>query len=190
LSAPRLRFDDVSLVRGGRLLFRNLDITLLPGEAVQVIGPNGSGKSSLLRLAANLLSPTTGRVQRSAVALSDEKLALDPELELRRALLFWSRLGGGAERLDGVLAGLGIDHLAQVPVGLLSTGQARRASLARVAASNARLWLLDEPANGLDGDGLARLSAMLRGHLRSGGAVVGASHVPLPGAWRSLELGP
>ena len=82
-----------------------------------------------------------------------------------------------------------IDHLAEVPVRLLSSGQVKRAALARVAASRARLWLLDEPLNALDTDGRKRLSALVERHLEAGGAVLAASHQQLGGDWRKLELG-
>ena len=72
---------------------------------------------------------------------------------------------------------------------LLSSGQAKRATLARVAASGTPLWLLDEPLNGLDAAGIEQLDRMVRAHLATGGAVLAASHQPLPGEWRRLELG-
>ena len=180
---PLLRFEHVALRRGGRLLFENLDLALGPGEALQVTGPNGSGKSSLIRLAAGLLRPERGAVDRTAVALADDGLALDRELPLGRALAFW-----GGETDEGLKA-LGLSALADVPVRLLSAGQAKRAALARVAASGASLWLLDEPANGLDSTGIERLRALLERHRQTGGAVVAASHSPLSGEWRQLELG-
>ena len=79
---------------------------------------------------------------------------------------------------------MGLDRLADVPVRMLSTGQRKRAVLARVIAAPARLWLLDEPANGLDGDGQARLEAAVAAHRAKGGAILAASHQPLalPGA--------
>ena len=178
-----LHVDAVTLRRGGRLLFQDLDFALGPGEALQVTGPNGSGKSSLLRLAAGLLRPESGEIQRSPLALADDNLALDPELPLGRALRFW----GGATA-SGMEA-LGIDHLAAVPVRLLSSGQTKRATLARVLASGARLWLLDEPLNALDRDGSERLGRIIADHLRSGGAILAASHQLLPGDPARLELG-
>lgn len=180
---PLLRFEDVALRRGGRLLFEGLDLELGPGEALQVAGPNGSGKSSLIRLAAGLLRAERGRIERSQVALADEHPALDRELPLKRALRFWE----GA--VDESMAALGLAHLAEVPVRLLSSGQAKRATLARVAASGAPLWLLDEPLNALDADGAERLSQLVENHRAAGGAVVAASHIDLPGEWRRLELG-
>lgn len=181
---PLLRFEGVTLRRGGRLLFDGLDLKLGPGEALHLSGPNGSGKSSLIRLAAGLLRADAGWVERSALALADDKLALDRELPLKRALAFW-----GDDRLDGAMDSLGLAQLADVPVRLLSAGQARRASLARVAASGAPLWLLDEPFNGLDSDGAQRLEALVGAHRMRGGAVLAASHGQLVGDWAMLELG-
>ena len=187
--SPLLRFDQVALRRGGRLLFEDLSFTLEGGGRLQVTGPNGSGKSSLIRLAAGLLGAEHGRVDRSALALQDERLALDAELPLERALRFWARLARSEARVPAALDALGLAALAQVPVRLLSTGQRRRAKLARVAASGAPLWLLDEPLNGLDGDGVARAEALIAAHLRSGGAVLAASHGGWSEAWPQLELG-
>lgn len=177
-----LRFEQVALRRGGRLLFENIDLALGAGEALQVSGPNGSGKSSLIRLAAGLLRPDRGTVKRSTLALADDNLALDRELPLRAALRFWK----GA--VDEAIDILGIAHLAQVPVRLLSSGQAKRATLARVAASGAPLWLLDEPLNALDDDGIRRLGDLLERHRTRGGAVLAASHQPLPGRMATLGL--
>jgi heme exporter protein A len=186
---PLLRFDTVTLRRGGRLLFERLDLELGPGEALHITGPNGSGKSSLIRLAAGLLQAQAGRVDRTDLALSDETLALDRELPLRRALLFWARLGHAAAKLDAAMEAMGLGELQDVPVRLLSSGQTKRATLARVAASAAQLWLLDEPLNGLDGDGVERLDALIARHRASGGAVLAASHGPLGGDWAQLDLG-
>lgn len=180
---PLLRFEQVALRRGGRLLFEDLDLAVGPGEALLVTGPNGSGKSSLLRLAAGLLRPERGKVEHSGLALADDRLALDRELPLGKALEFWGGATGEA------LEALGLAAFIDVPVRLLSAGQAKRASLARVAASRASLWLLDEPLNGLDRAGLERFAALVDRHREAGGAVVAASHSPLGGNWTGLEMG-
>ena len=186
---PLLRFEGVALTRGGRLLFEGLDLAIGPGEALHVTGPNGSGKSSLIRLAAGLLEPSAGRVDSCDAALADEHLALDRELPLRRALGFWTAWQGAFDRLDPAMDLLGLTPLADVPVRLLSTGQKKRAALARVTASGAPLWLLDEPLNGLDSEGTERLNALVARHRSTGGALLAASHLPLAGEWRKLELG-
>jgi len=177
-----LRFEDVALQRGGRLLFEELSFELGAGERLQVVGRNGSGKSSLLRLAAGLLRAGRGRVERSPLALADDAPALDRELPLGQALQFWNRAP------EQAMDALGLGHLALVPVRLLSSGQLKRATLARVAASNAPLWLLDEPLNALDVDGAKRLGSLVERHLETGGAVLAASHQKLGGDWRKIEL--
>ena len=179
-----LRFEGVALRRGGRVLFEGLSFDLGPGERLQVTGPNGSGKSSLIRLAAGLLRPERGRVDRSSRALADDGIALDREQPLGRALQFWN--ASPEKAMDA----LGLVHLALVPVRLLSSGQLKRATLARVAASGAPLWLLDEPLNALDVEGAKRLGLLVERHLESGGAVLAASHQRLGGEWRELELKP
>ncbi|MBV9749029.1 MAG: heme ABC exporter ATP-binding protein CcmA [Acetobacteraceae bacterium] len=179
-----LEMTDVACVRGGRLLFEGLDVRLGPGEALVVTGPNGAGKSSLLRLAAGLLAPAAGLVRRAArVALMAEAAALEPELTRGQALGFWARLdGGGPGAVEQSLARVGLAELAGLPVRLLSTGQRRRAALARVVASGAGLWLLDEPANGLDVGSVAVLEGLVARHRDGGGAVVMATHLPLDAA--------
>jgi heme exporter protein A len=174
----------LGLVRGGRLLFEQLDFELAPGAALHIQGPNGCGKSSLLRLVAGLLKPTTGRIERPNAALADEALALDRELPLVGALQFWR-----GPLLEDAMAAFELNPLADVPVRLLSTGQAKRARLARVMASGAPLWLLDEPLNGLDRKGVEELDRAIAGHRARGGLVLAASHLPLSGEWRRLELG-
>ena len=175
--SERLRLERVTGRRGGRTLFEGLSLVLGPGAAALVTGPNGSGKSSLLRIAAGLLAPAAGRVEAASAALADEQGAFDERQRLGQALAFWARLdaadaGGGVEAM-------GLSHLTDVPVRMLSTGQRKRAVLARVAASGAPLWLLDEPANGLDADGQARLAAAMERHRAAGGAILAASHQPL-----------
>ena len=183
MKAP-LQLDGVACRRGGRLLFEGLSLGLAAGEAALVAGPNGVGKSSLLRLAAGLLRPAAGRVDRAEAALADEHLALDERQKLGDALAFWVR-----DARPGIEA-MGLAHLVEVPVRMLSTGQRKRAALARVVAGTAPLWLLDEPGNGLDAEGLDRLQAAMAGHRAGGGAILAASHQPLglAGA-RILALG-
>lgn len=173
---PLLLMAGVTAARGGRILFERMDIVLRAGEAMVVAGPNGSGKSSMLRVAAGLLRPVAGNVERGRTALADEQLALEPRRTLAAALGFWAALDG----VDAAtaMAKMGLERLSGVPVRMLSTGQRKRAALARVIASGAPLWLLDEPANGLDRDGQERLAAAMAEHREAGGAIMAATHQP------------
>lgn len=185
-----LRLDRIACARGGRLLFEGLDLALDAGDAAVVTGPNGAGKSSLLRLCAGLLRPSAGTVEAASRALLAEQASLDAERTLARALGFWASLDGAGRRVATALAALDLADLADVPVRLLSTGQRRRAGLARVVASGAALWLLDEPANGLDAASTGRLEELIAAHRAAGGGVLVATHLPLalPGA-RGIALG-
>ena len=176
MQACRLAARDLACRRGDRILFRNLSLSLAPGDALQVTGPNGTGKSSLIRILAGLLRPYAGSVEREGrIALIDERMALDAHVPLERALAFWGRVDGVMERVTA----LGLDDLLDVPVRYLSTGQKKRAALARVAASGASVWMLDEPLNGLDVDWAKRAQHMIELHRAAGGIAVIASHLPL-----------
>ena len=171
-----LAFHGVACARRGTALFADLSFALSPGDAALVTGPNGIGKSSLIRIAAGLLAPAAGRIVRDGdCALLGEAHALDPERRLGDALGFWARLDGGRP----ALAALGLASVADAPVRILSTGQRRRGGIARVVASGAPIWLLDEPANGLDAAGIALLERLVAEHRRTGGIVLAATHLPL-----------
>lgn len=175
-----LTLTDIACVRGDRTLFDGVSLAIAPGEATAVTGPNGVGKSSLIRIAAGLLTPTTGSVERTGdQALMAEASALDAERSLGDALRFWAALDGRADAVSDALEAVGLAPLADVPVRWLSTGQRRRAALARVIASGAPIWLLDEPANGLDTQSIAMLEGVVARHRASGGIALIATHIAL-----------
>jgi heme exporter protein A len=177
--------------RGERLVFTGLSFRVAAGAALLLRGPNGSGKSSLLRCMAGLLAPVAG-----AQTWNDQPIALDadahrarlrylghqdaikPALTVLENLALWQQLHGRHDvvAIGGALAGLGLDHLAELPARLLSAGQRRRVALARLLASPASLWLLDEPTTALDDDGVERFARMVSDHRAAGGLVVLSSH--------------
>lgn len=170
----RLAAHDLSCRRGERVLFAGLGFALGPGEALQVAGANGIGKSSLLRILAGLLHPFSGSVDGvGAVGLVDERPALDLALPLGKALAFWQRIDG---EHDNQHLRLGLSDLLDVPVAYLSTGQKKRAAFARLIGQNALVWLLDEPLNGLDGEGAMLIQDLASEHCRAGGICLIASH--------------
>ncbi len=176
--APSLALNNVAVIRGNRLVLSGLSVTANAGDVIWVRGANGCGKSTLLRLIAGLLPKASGEIMCDGkIALADENLALDANLTVEKALLFWANLDGSspADR-DAALTSMDLLALSDIPVRFLSTGQRKRASIARVLASNAAIWLLDEPYNGLDSASSTRLDQAILKHVAKGGIVLVAAH--------------
>lgn len=188
--------------RGGETVFANVDFSLEDGEALVVTGPNGSGKSTLLRVVADLLPAAGGSVRfegggekwptpSSACHYLGHLNAMKTALTVNENLDFWQRFAGEpALGIAEALEEVGLGHIGHLPFGYLSTGQKRRAALARLLVSRRPVWLLDEPTAGLDKASEARLSEMMERHLDEGGIIVAATHLPLGiEGVKSLDMG-
>lgn len=184
-----LQAEGLAAIRGERLVFSGLSFALPPGGALLLEGPNGSGKSTLLRVLAGLGRAETGTLRWNGEdALSDRTThatrvaylghqdAVKPGLTVAENLAFW----GTPPEIEAALARLNLARLAPLPARMLSAGQKRRLSLARLALAAAPIWLLDEPTLGLDTASVAALGTMLAAHRAGGGVVLAATHLPLP----------
>jgi heme exporter protein A len=195
VTAPRLAGRQLACRRGGRLVFRDLDLDLAPGEALLLTGPNGSGKSSLLRLLAGLTPPAAGTLTLDGTPAHREALArsvalLGHENAIKSVLTVGEQLDATSCGRDAALQAFDLLALRDTPARLLSAGQKRRAALARVLASGRAIWLLDEPTLGLDAASQALLARAVEGQRGRGGSVVIATHAPLDiAAPRELRLG-
>jgi len=187
----RLIAEGISASRGGEAVFEDVGFALGAGESLVVTGPNGAGKSTLLRVVAGLLPVTSGRVDfegggesfpspPAACHYLGHLNAMKPALTVAENLRFWQAfLGSTRLDVDAALAAVGLGGLGHLPYAILSTGQKRRASIARLLASHRPVWLLDEPTAGLDAASEAGFTGLMKAHLAEGGIVMAATHLPL-----------
>jgi heme exporter protein A len=188
---PTIRLENAVILRGSRMVLKGFSLEAASGEIIWIRGANGSGKSTLFRALAGLLPLAAGTMEvAGTLALTDEAVALDPESSLEDSLKFWAKLdGASAKQLETALEALDLVPLAELPVRLLSAGQKRRGALARMIASGAQIWLLDEPYNGLDQANVVRLDDALQRHAVAGGIALVASHIaPTVNVSRSVTL--
>jgi heme exporter protein A len=195
-AGPDLIAEEIACRRGERLVFAGVSFCLPAGGALMLTGANGSGKTSLLRVLATLVTPAAGRILWGGLPIEADLPAyrgrlhylghqdgVKPGLTPRETLLFWAGLRGEAHRnapsVEAALAAFALGAVAEWPCRWLSAGQRRRLALARVVATGAPVWLLDEPTTGLDDDNVVRLECVIAGHRGAGGRIVVASHTPL-----------
>jgi heme exporter protein A len=196
-----VRLEALAIERGGRVLFRDLNLHLAAGEAVAVIGANGSGKTSLLRAVAGLLLPLAGKVlfegggsaadaRRTGCHLLGHQDGVKGARTAREELLFQCRWCGAADEAAlGAAERLGLSRQLGLETRRLSAGQKRRLALARLVAAPRPLWLLDEPLAPIDLAGRALVGEIMAAHISGGGLILAAVHDPLPIAARTLALG-
>lgn len=195
--APVVRLRSVVALVGRFPALAGTDLDVAAGEVVLVQGPNGVGKTSLLRACAGLVPIASGealvlghdlrrdrRSVRAGVGLLGHAGFLYDDLTAEENVRFVARAADSAgdeeqarARVGTALARLGLGgRLGEVPVGSLSAGQRRRASIAALVVRRARLWLLDEPHAGLDADGRDLLDELVREAVGGGATVVFTSH--------------
>ncbi len=197
----RLRVENLSCRRGGRLIFEGVSLSLGRGEVLALTGRNGAGKSSLIAMLCGRLRPDGGviRVEGADDAeltelshLVGHRDGLKTALTARENLAFaQDLLGNPAASPESALEAVGLAHVASLPVGYLSAGQRRRVALARLLLSQRPYWFLDEPMSALDATSQTMLAGLMRNHLGAGGAILAATHGPLGlDEARELRIGP
>lgn len=187
----RLIAENLSGERGGQTVFSGIGFSLGEGDALTVTGPNGSGKSTLLRIVAGLLPPAAGTVRMegggeafptaaAAAHYLGHLNAMKPTLTVAENLAFWRDFSGETDlSVDEALETVALGGIGHLPFGYLSTGQKRRASIARLLVSRRPLWLLDEPTAGLDAGSERQFARLMEKHRAGGGMILAATHLPL-----------
>jgi heme exporter protein A len=180
-----ISFEKVEKRFAALVALRGVTLTISAGEFVALLGPNGAGKTTLLRIAAQLTTPTSGRVVFAAasangeapkrrIAMVGHNTSLYDELNAAENLKLFAQLYGlddARTRAARALDSCGLASRAGSIVRTFSRGMRQRLSIARALLTSPGLLLLDEPAAGLDRQGLAWLGETLA-RLRSDGATV------------------
>jgi heme exporter protein A len=184
-SPTGLRFENIDKRYGGLLALRGVSLAIAPGECVVVAGRNGSGKTTLLRVAARLVRPSKGQLSLSGGAGGEEEDAIRPgfvahatmvydELTAEENLLLFARLQGTAQprnRVEALLQEVGLSDRRASLVRTFSRGMRQRVAIARALLLEPAVLLLDEPATGLDPQGVSWLAAAVR-RLRDSGRTI------------------
>lgn len=202
-----LEVSNLACSRGDHRLFSGLSFALYPGQIMQVQGANGSGKTSLLRTLCGFMMPDEGAITWCGEDVRDldeeyyaEMMylghlnAIKDELSALENLRISAGLSGvelSEKEAMSVLRRMGLRGRELLPTKVLSQGQRRRVALARLLASDAKLWILDEPLTALDVGAVALIQELIAEHLAQQGMVIFTTHQPLEVAgmeMRSLSL--
>lgn len=169
---------DVEKRFGEQRALKGVTLRLEKGEVVGLLGPNGAGKSTLMRLVTGYLPPTSGRIEVCGFDVMEEPLEtkrrvgylpehnpLHEEMYVREYLRFVAGVHGVAnrnERVDAVLAEVGLTPEVHKQIGQLSKGYRQRVGLAQALIHDPEVLILDEPTSGLDPNQLVDIRTLIR----------------------------
>jgi ABC-2 type transport system ATP-binding protein len=173
---------------GERTAVDRLTMAVPAGRVTGFVGPNGAGKSTTIRMLLGLIRPTTGTATVLGRGLAEaaaylprvgalvEGPAVYPRLNGRDNLKVLGRLAGDTSRIDGVLEAVGLADRAGDAVSTYSLGMRQRLAIAAALLGEPRLVILDEPANGMDPEGIRDIRRLLHALARRGVTVFVSSH--------------
>jgi heme exporter protein A len=177
VASPLLSASGLGMIRGERVLFTGIGLSVEAGQSVVLRGSNGAGKTTLLRILAGLTRPEAGEITRNgAHHWFAHREGLKPHETPRTHLALWAKAWGSSINVDDVLARMSLKRPADVPARYLSAGQRRRAALGRLLLEDRPIWLLDEPYTALDSEGRALVLELIDHHLSNGGGIIAAIH--------------
>jgi len=180
-----LRFQNIDKRYGGLLALRGVSLVIAPGECVVFAGRNGSGKTTLLRIAARLVRPSRGTLSFSSESQAGDARSIRPgfvahatmvydELTAEENLLLFARLQEVEQpenRVETLLNEVGLSDRRASLVRTFSRGMRQRVAIARALLHEPSVLLLDEPATGLDPQGVTWLAEAIR-RLRDSGRTI------------------
>src|SRR4051794_28736610 len=186
-----IKAEELTKRRGGRALVSDVTFRCQPGTPTGFRGPNGAGKTTTMRMPVGLSAPDSGQALLFGESSRDLPnpgrrvgILLDPSAQPagrrgREALAVSAHtMGVPAERVDALLELVGLDETAaRARVGKYSLGMRQRLGLAHALLGDPEVLILDEPANGLDPEGMRWMRGLLRDFADRGGTVLLSSHL-------------
>lgn len=185
-----IHVSGVSKTYGARLAVDDVSFTAASGRVTGFVGPNGAGKSTTMRIMVGLTTPDTGEVRYAGTRYQDlanparligtvlDAKCMHPGRSARNHLRALAALSNiPMSRVDETLASVGLETAATQRAGKFSLGMKQRLALAGALLGRPEILLLDEPANGLDPDGIRWLRTTLRAFADDGGTVFVSSHL-------------
>jgi zinc transport system ATP-binding protein len=192
---PIVDISGLDFAYGARLVLKHINLAIPAGSTLGVIGPNGGGKTTLIKLLLGLLAPTRGSISvgglspKNAIRRGDvigylpqsprvaENFPLNVRQIVRLGLagktgLLGSESADDTQHVQWLIQQVGIEELAETPVGFLSGGQLQRAFIARALAARPKVLMLDEPTTGIDRAGQEQFMQFLTGLKQSLGLTV------------------
>ena len=179
----------LSAIRDNKLLFKEIGFTLFNGSCLFIKGENGIGKTTLLKILANLFEKNSGDIfynginiklalkeYLSLISFLDNTSILQKNATIFENLQFWAGIYGTELNISSALRVFSLEKYAETKIHLLSKGIKQKAMLSLLLLHNSTIWLLDEPFNSLDEEGVNILINMINARCMQQGIVIIATN--------------
>ena len=188
-----LEVNSIYLYRNRKQVFNNFSLNLNKSEIIQLEGENGVGKTSLLNMISGLISPDKGfikickkniielgKCRKEKFTYIPDKNCLKENFTVNENLKSWLKLSNLETNYNTYQKALNTFSLNDIQGSLiknLSQGQKKKVALTKLLFSESKLWLLDEPLNGIDIKTISTLKKVMIQHLKQNGSILFSSHV-------------
>lgn len=188
-----LEVNSIYLYRNRKQVFDNFSLNLNKSEVIQLEGENGVGKTSLLNMISGLISPDKGfikickkditelgKYKKKKFTYIPDKNCLKENFTVNENLKSWmkmSNLGTNYNTYQKALNTFSLNDIQGSLIKNLSQGQKKKVALTKLLFSESKLWLLDEPLNGIDTKTIMTLKKIMIQHLKQNGSILFSSHV-------------
>ena len=188
-----LEVNSIYLYRNRKQVFNNFNLNLNKSEIIQLEGENGVGKTSLLNMISGLIKPDKGFIKICKKKITElgkyrkkkftyipDKNCLKENFTVNENLKSWLKLSNLETNYNTYQKALNTFSLNDIQGSLvknLSQGQKKKVALTKLLFSESKLWLLDEPLNGIDTKAISTLKKVMIQHLKKNGSILFSSHV-------------